>query len=605
MSPRWLLAVKGFFRANFCTDPADDGIFAQQITPHMTFFAGTMFGWNFAVTALCAIEFHLLHDSRLIAVAVSCWLLAPFALYDKHQLDRAASPPTPQQQADLFTRWMLVTVVGWVVLCLIVVPYDSSAALLFYSYALGFVVAIHAASSSSYMPGFMWFVAPNLLAESVICAWYSTRSPAHMVVAISSPVLLAFMWFLGKTFNQMHRTSMRLQLENTRLVQELTLQTEEARMAHAAAEQAGVAKSRFLAAASHDLRQPIHAQGLFLDVLSRTQLDAQQRQLVDGIHAASQASADMLHSLLDFSRIEAGVVLPRVCAFRVQPVLNKIEREFAPQADAKGLSYRSRECPVVVQSDPALVELILRNLVANAIRYTLYGGVLVACRAQGSQAVFEVWDTGIGIAPEHQQDVFLEFHQLGNSERDRRNGLGLGLAIVKALARTLDHAVSVTSTVGKGSVFRVALPVAQGGMAVVTEQGSSSDLLRVELFKVRVLVIDDDEVVCQGMLQLLRDWGCECEGAQGIDEAVAIAPALQPQIIVSDYRLREQHTGVQAIEAVRAAMGVALPALLITGDTAPERIREALASGLPLFHKPISPAQLYRGLVAALPERAN
>jgi CheY-like chemotaxis protein len=393
---------------------------------------------------------------------------------------------------------------------------------------------------------------------------------------------------------------MLLQLENTKLIQDLTQQTEEARAARAAAEQAGLAKSRFLAAASHDLRQPIHAQGLFLDVLSRTRLDAQQLHLVDGIHAASQASAEMLHSLLDFSRIDAGVVLPRVCAFRVLPVLNKIEREFGPQADAKGLSYRSRECSLVVRSDPALVELILRNLVANAIRYTEHGGLLVACRERHGKAVFEIWDTGIGIAPEHQQDVFLEFHQLGNPQRDRRNGLGLGLAIVKALAQTLDHPLSLKSTVGKGSVFRVEVPIAQGG-ATLTEP-VSSDLLRVELFKVRVLVLDDDEVVLQSMLHLLRDWGCECEGAQDIAEAVSMALKLRPQVIVSDYRLREQHTGVQAIEAVRAALGIAVPALLITGDTAPERIREAVASGLPLFHKPISPAQLYRGLVAALPE---
>jgi signal transduction histidine kinase/CheY-like chemotaxis protein len=357
---------------------------------------------------------------------------------------------------------------------------------------------------------------------------------------------------------------------------------------------ANTAKSKFLAAASHDLRQPIHAQGLFLDVLSRTTLDVQQHEMLAKARVASDASCEMLDTLLDFSRIEAGVVKPFVQPFPLQPLLNKIEREFESQADARGLAYRSRETGLVLQSDPSLVELILRNLVSNAIRYTERGGLLVACRARGDHAVIEVWDTGIGIAPSHQQEIFREFHQLGNPERDRRKGLGLGLAIVEGLANTLGHRLSVSSMLGRGSVFRLAVPVA--GAAARIDQPEQVQRIAPRL-NVRVLVIDDDEAVRAGMFLLLRDWNCACEVAETIEEALALARVQPPDLVISDYRLRDQRSGMEAIVALRALLGKALPALLITGDTAPTRLREAYDSEIPLLHKPVSPGELYQKLV--------
>lgn len=228
------------------------------------------------------------------------------------------------------------------------------------------------------------------------------------------------------------------------------------------AENSNAAKSRFLAAISHDVRQPLHAQALFLDVLARTELSAHQRELLDNANATARSCGEMLNTLLDFSRVEAGIMTPRLQAFRLQPLLNKIEREFGPQADEKGIVYRSRDTDVVVHSDPILLELILRNLVANAIRYTQHGGLMVACRKRGTQARLEVWDTGMGISTTHQQVVFREFVQLGNPGRDLQGGLGLGLAIADGLASTLKHGLSLASTPGRGSVFRLAIPIAQG-----------------------------------------------------------------------------------------------------------------------------------------------
>ena len=227
------------------------------------------------------------------------------------------------------------------------------------------------------------------------------------------------------------------------------------------AEDSNAAKSRFLAAISHDVRQPLHAQALFLDMFSRTTLDAHQRQLLASANAAANSCGDMLNTLLNFSRVDAGIMTPRLQSFRLQPLLNKIEKECGPQADVKGIVYRLRETNLWVHSDPMLLELILRNLISNAIRYTEHGGLLVTCRSRDREALLEVWDTGIGISTADQQVIFGEFIQLANPELDLQRGLGLGLAIVNGLARTLKHRLSVVSTPQRGSVFRLYLPIAQ------------------------------------------------------------------------------------------------------------------------------------------------
>jgi two-component system, sensor histidine kinase len=421
---------------------------------------------------------------------------------------------------------------------------------------------------------------------------------AYEALGAASIIYLVSLSLMARNSSRELRTGIELRFENIALIKQLQEKTRIAETAQREAELANSAKSKFLAAASHDLRQPIHAQGLFLEVLSRTDLTAYQRELLDSARSALEASVEMLNTLLDFSRIEAGVVEPQRQSLRLQTLLNKIENEVAPQADAKNLVYRTRETRAVVESDPLLLEMILRNLVTNAIRYTERGGVLVACRQRGGRAVLEVWDTGIGIAQAHHQMIFREFHQLGNPERDRNKGLGLGLAIAQGLARTLGHDLSLSSTPNRGSVFRIALPLARS--QPVEQPLALSGNIR--LLEVNVLVIDDDETVRTGMRQLLQGWGCVCDVAENIEEALTLTQRRTPGLIICDYRLREQRTGVEAIEALRAKLGEELPALLITGDTAPGRLREAQASGIPLLHKPVSPGQLYRKLVDVLVE---
>jgi signal transduction histidine kinase/ActR/RegA family two-component response regulator len=441
------------------------------------------------------------------------------------------------------------------------------------------------------LPVFIAFVFMEMAA--LVSKLLQLGDPSYKALGIAGVIYLVALLSQGRNNALAARAAIDLHFKNSELLDQLRIETEIAETAKRDAELANTAKSKFLAAASHDLRQPIHAQSLFLEALARTDLTPHQFKLLGSARSASETSGELLNALLDFSRIEAGVVEPSLQIFRLQPLFNKIENELAAQADAKNIVYRSRETQCVVRSDPILLEAILRNLVSNAIRYTERGGVLVACRCRGEQAVLEVWDTGVGIAPEFQKEVFREFYQLGNPERDRNKGLGLGLAITEGLARKLDHRLSLSSVPGRGSVFRLYLPIrAEMPAPPLNMMQSKSRVLNA-----RILVIEDDAIVREAMLCLLRDWGCECDVAETIEEGIALAQLNKPDIVISDYRLREQRTGVEAIAAVRALHGASLPALLITGDTAPERLREATASGIPLLHKPVSTGTLFRRLI--------
>ncbi|WP_010463875.1 ATP-binding response regulator [Acidovorax radicis] len=445
------------------------------------------------------------------------------------------------------------------------------------------------------MPVFVAF-ATSALACLGLKLWLMP-DPAYIAMALISTVYVATLTAQGRNGGRVALDAITLRFENMALIQQLRIETDKAQAAHQEAEHANQAKTRFLAAASHDLRQPIHAQGLFLEVLSRSPLSPEQQEVLANARATSDTTTGMLGTLLDFSRIDAGVVEVRRSPFHLQPLLNKIDRELAPQALAQGLVLRLRETHAAIDSDPVLVEMMLRNLVSNAIRYTVRGGVLVGCRKRGDDTVLEVWDTGIGIEADQLQTVFREFHQLGNPERDREKGLGLGLAIVDGLARALGHALSVCSRPRRGSVFRLRLPNARATVVNDPLQAVARPMRRLDL---HVLVIDDDAAVRHGMQKLLQSWGCDCTAVESIDQALAAAARRCPQLIISDYRLRDQSTGAQAIAAVRAHSGLHLPALLITGDTGPDRLREALASNIPLLHKPVSPTQLHEQMVQVM-----
>jgi len=583
---------------------AEDRILVEQlrlIYASMTVSILPMFP---AIGLLVWILIHPENQTRLLTWAVLVSLTNSYSVFNAR---RCLARGLQAHDAHRLACWLVISVgiggVSWGALAFGALGDTTVAGDVMVIFVLSGIMGGSVSLLAPVLPVFIAFSVP-LVGLTVAKLWLLDDA-TYGAFGVISLMYLGVLMVQTRNSSRSALAAIKLRFENLELMGEADQARQEAEQARHEAEEANTAKSKFLAAASHDLRQPIHAQGLYLNVLMHTDLTTEQRSLVSNISTASLATAEMLDTLLDFSRIEAGVVSPRIQAFSLQDLLNKIEREFESQADAKGLTYRSRETPLLVQSDPALVELILRNLVSNAIRYSDAGGLLVACRKRGTQAVLEVWDTGIGIAPEQQAEVFKEFHQVGNPERDRRKGLGLGLAIARGLANTLGHALHLQSVPQRGSVFRLALPLSTvpelaSAQRLAPDATLSALLATGRLRGVHLLVIDDDEAVLTGMAQLLAHWGCAVDTASSIEQAMVLAKQIMPDIIISDYRLRGQRTGAQAISALRELLGTPVPALIITGDTAPERMREAMSTGVPLLHKPLAPAALYQSLVNLL-----
>jgi signal transduction histidine kinase/ActR/RegA family two-component response regulator len=406
---------------------------------------------------------------------------------------------------------------------------------------------------------------------------------------------------------QAARRSILLKFDNRRLLVELRAESSRALQAQEQAERASQDKSRFLAAASHDLRQPVHAIGLFLEALRRSPLSAHQTQVLGHARSALGSAGEMLGTLLDYSRLEAGVIKARSAPFAVQPLLQALEQEFGAESDGKNLFYRTRETAAAALADRALVDLVMRNLISNALRYTQRGGVLISCRMRGKRLALEVWDSGDGIAPADLDNIFQEFHQLGNPERDRRKGLGLGLAIVRRLASAMGAEVQVRSRPGRGSLFRLWLDPWLGALLPDDRQATLDE--NSSLAHLTVWVIDDDEAVCLAMQTLLLSWGCVCHVADSAETALMLArslpqPLSAPDLIITDYRLRHEKTGGQVLALLRGQWGAQIPAIILTGDTSPQRLRDALATSAVLLHKPVAPRQL-REMMLALAPRAQ
>lgn len=358
-------------------------------------------------------------------------------------------------------------------------------------------------------------------------------------------------------------------------------------------ELANAAKSRFLAMASHDLRQPLHALGLFVAQL-RTPLNSEERtKTIERVDAARKEMDEMFNSLLDISRLDAGMLAPKITEFPIAHLLQKLETTFNQATREKGLQLRIRRSNAWVRSDAMLLERILLNLVSNAVRYTLWGGIIVGCRRRGETLRIEVWDTGPGIPEDQKQNIFGEFFQVPAQERNRSGGLGLGLAIVDRLRLLLNHQIDLTSRVGRGSRFAIELPMVDEcvtSTAPVDSPYTGAFSAEGKL----VLVVADAPMVTEGTGGLLSNWGFSVLTA-GSDEAAlmrVVERQQPPDLIISDYHLANGKSGIRAIEQINAAFASSIPAILISGDTTAEPLRDANARGYILLHKPVDPMRL-------------
>ncbi len=394
----------------------------------------------------------------------------------------------------------------------------------------------------------------------------------------------------------------QLERANETLERRVHARTEEltrlnAALAHAKgeADAANISKTKFLAAASHDILQPLNAARLYVTSLIERQGQREERSLADNIDASLEAVEEIFGALLDISRLDTGVMRPEFASFRINEMMRQIEVEFAPMAAAKGLNLTFVPCSLVVRSDRRLLRRLVQNLVSNAIKYTPSGRVLVGCRRRGDGLRIDVYDTGIGIPDSKWRDVFIEFHRLDQGAKIAR-GLGLGLSIVERVARVLDSKIELESEPGRGSHFSVTVPRSNDTpVDLPARNGARAD--SSQLAGITTLCVDNEPSVLDGMETLLRGWGCEVIKAPDLAFALtAISESpMMPNGLLVDYHL-DHGNGIDAIAALRRRYGD-LPAILITADRSPAVREQAREEGIQVLHKPIKPAAL-RALLA-------
>lgn len=392
----------------------------------------------------------------------------------------------------------------------------------------------------------------------------------------------------------LQQMAFRLAWARQDLETQVALATQALREKKDEAERANQAKSRFLAAASHDLRQPIHALGMFVTRLAQLPHDAQTHQLIGNLEASVRAMQNLLDGLLDISRLDAQAVQVKRRPFPVSHLFSQLMQDLSQTALDRGLSMRIRPSDLWVLSDATLVYRMLLNLVSNALRYTDRGGVLVAARSilGGTHVSLEVWDTGIGIAEEHQNAVFTEFFQVANAARDRAKGLGLGLNICQRTADLLGHPLKLTSRLHHGTRFTLVLPVVKA-LADDGAQQAADPVIADDFSGAMALVIEDDVLVRSALVGLLEGWGLRVVEAQGMAQArQKVLSGAVPQLIISDYRLPDGMDGIAGVRMLRTLLGSRVPACLMSGDTDPDLMHAAQDANLTLLHKPVRPAKL-------------
>lgn len=425
-------------------------------------------------------------------------------------------------------------------------------------------------------------------------AWENDRD--HWLMAVMLVVYLLFVLKWGRELHELVMVSLKRKHENQDLVEQLRQTSEQAIEAQRMAEEANLAKSKFLAAASHDLRQPLYALSLFSGVMANEHRPERLQDLAGHIANSVQALESLFNALLDISKLDAGATPVEKTDFPLQGLLARLSAEYTTLATDKQLALSIPDTDARVHTDPQLLELVLRNLLSNAIRYTHAGqiSVMVAQANAGHAWRIAVVDSGVGIPPEEIHKVFGEFYQVHNPERDRSKGLGLGLSIVRRLALLLDMPLELQSQLGQGTTVSVTVPEQTTTASSTTIPAPELQTVEQRFGGLKVLVVDDEHAVLMATATILNSWGCDVvclESLAHVAEHQAQG-TWQPDVVLADYRLREGKTGVELLHWLRQRISFQLPCAIITGDIAPEQIRDITGSGYRLLHKPVSPLQL-------------
>ncbi len=466
----------------------------------------------------------------------------------------------------------------------------STEHLLLISTIFAGMVAVSASAGNIYLPSFYSFSVPLVVPMSI--AHFQSANDSLVLTGVLLLMFLGVNSFLANRGNSQYRELLRARFE----IQELMERLEQEKNI---TDRAVIAKSRFLAAASHDLRQPLHALGLFLRALRNREVQPRQLNIIADMSKSIEALNGLFNSLLDVSRLDAEIIDFNPRHVLVGDLFAGLRAQFKHQCEQKGLSLVVKTSDCVLYIDNILLERVLRNLLSNAIQYTRRGEICLSCMRQSpGHSLITVSDTGIGIPADESVDVFSEFYQLNNPERDRGKGLGLGLAIVKRLCDLMDLELHMHSELGTGTRFQLRVPTGNARQLVQLRTHSMIRAPAAKADGICVLVIDDEPQVLQSMGHTLEDWGFAvllAETARDALKVLALGDA-SPDIILSDYRLRGNCNGVDAVAVVREAVEKELPAVIITGDTSPERLKEVSESNLQILHKPVNPDELLLAL---------
>jgi signal transduction histidine kinase/ActR/RegA family two-component response regulator len=452
-------------------------------------------------------------------------------------------------------------------------------------------------TTAGYRPVYIAYTLPVLVPLTLLWAW-SPRStdPSWVERSIALLIGLYFWILLG-----LARDAWKRFLESVRIrYQERALNLKlQGALLHA--NEANLAKTRFLAAASHDLRQPLHTIGLLVAALSLRPANQRDKEIIDLLGQVTVALSAQLDGLLDVSKLDAGVVFAENKVFDLDDLLRQHHAELDPAARAQGLQAHLRSTAnVFVETDPNLFLRVLRNLTDNALKFTEKGAVALELTVSKGRACVVVRDSGMGIPRELQAQVFEEFYQVHNPERDRSKGLGLGLSIVRRLVDLLGLEITMDSRPGAGTAFELRLPLARRPEPAVIKGHPPED----HYLGLHVLVLDDERSVRYSIRLLLEEMSCTCMDAGSTQEALELARQRVPDLILADLRLRGDENGIAAIRALRSLCGD-VPALLISGDTAPDRLQDAQRAGIRLLHKPVGLNTLRAEMQAALMEKTR
>lgn len=574
--------ITGWSHENSVRNEQIDYVFQQlKITGWPHAFAVTLAAvaiWNYSAGVGIVLWFIAMQASHVLRVV---WL-------DRMWQDYKDKNGDYRLVATLVSMGMFATGCLWSVIPAFYLNDPQSETFIFVSIALAGLVCATLPALAAFLPAYLSFVTPILATLTVRYYQMGLEASALLTVAFLAAVV-----GISYIINQIITRSITIDFKNRTLLAEVL-------EAKVEAEDANKAKSRFLAAASHDLRQPLQALGLILESIRvRTGENQELEKLVDRGIESHDTLRSLFNALLELSRLESHKLDVQTIHLQLQSLVSCIVEEFKPSAQAKGLSLEVAGVDQVVVTDPVLFGRVLRNLLSNAIKFTETGKIVVTFIKRDYEVVLSVIDTGVGIPTVEQERVFDEYHQVSNQARNSSEGIGLGLSVVKKMCQLLGHPIQLYSDPGKGTTFSISLPL--GDPQKVPIKVEVSDL---PLAGRSVMIIDDDPAVLSAVSTLMADWQCESLAAETLENALQQLDErhFQPDILLSDYRLGGGLNGIDAITAIREQLCREVPALLISGDTDPEMVKRIREQKYFLIQKPVKPAHLRKVMHKLLAE---